>query len=245
MTEGGYDTASFIYTVRAAADSAYGPPKYWLRYFSPSPNHGVDYNQTSAQDECRDDWDSGAKRLSPITRPPLSHYGGTSAQGLADAQAFVNALVTVYYWVAPLLMPSSQQLRCWLDQESGTAMGTGFWGGWSDYVNSYAWSGYGEPLFACLYCNPCAGAGHNCTTVVSSGYCWHVWSSTPETSTTCGHDLRSLPSWGPNSCATCTSNGPSTTLWQFAEHGVCGLSVNVDMDMGDLSAYALNILTRP
>ena len=244
MAEGGYDTASYIYDVRVAADNTYGSPKYWLRYFSPSPNGTVNLSSSHANSEERADWDSGAKHLSPITSPSQSRLGGTYAQGQADAQTFANALKSVYGWVAPLLLPGSGDLRCWLDQEASTSMSSSYWDGWSDYINAYQWSPGFAPLFACLYCNPCGGAGHNCTTIVAAGYCWSVWSSVPE-SPYCGYSLRSLPPWHAYSCSRCVSNAPATSLWQFAEQGVCNLSVNIDMDEGTLTPYAFYLAYRP
>jgi hypothetical protein len=243
MAEGGYDTANYVNVVATAAKSKYGTPDYWLRYFSPSPNGTVNNGATHAKNECNGVWDSGARNLSPITSPSQSRLGGTSAQGLADAQAFVSALRSVYGWVAPLLLPSGGVLRCWLDQESSTSMSVAYWAGWSDYINGYEWNPGYAPLFACLYCNPCAGAGHNCTTIVADGYCWTIWSSEPE-SPYCSYKVSNLPPWHATTCS-CVSNGPGTTLWQFAEEGVCGLTVNIDMDEGTLTPYSFHLAYDP
>jgi len=241
MAESGYDTASYIYDVRVAADATYGSPDYWLRYFTPSPNGTVDLGSAHANHECRDDWDSGAKHLSPITSPTQSRLGGTSAQGLADAQAFVNALQNVYVWVTPLLLPTNDTLRCWLDQESSTSMSANYWAGWSNYINGYTWPSHGQPLYACLYCNPCHGAGHNCTTIAGTN-CFAIWSSTPEI---CGYSMNNLPAFNPNKCSACIANPPASLLWQFAEKGVCSLSVNIDMNEGTLTPYSFYLNARP
>jgi len=244
MAEGGYDTASYIYNVYSAADSAYGSPAYWMRYFSPSPNGTVDQSSSHANSECRSDWDSGAKHLSPITSPTQSRLSGTAAEGMADAQTFASALVSVYQWVAPLNLPANDILYCWLDLESSTSLSTTYWSGWSSYLNTYDWEGLdNRPLYASLYCNPCGGSHHNCSTIGSAGGCFAVWSSEPE-SGYCGYSLRSLPAWHAANCSGCGSTVP-TVVWQFAEKGVCGLSVNVDMDEGTLTPYSFLLSARP
>lgn len=243
MSEGGYDTASFVQTVYQGADTTYGPPKYWIRYFSPSPNHGVNYTSANAVLECRAVYDSGAKHLSPLTSPSQSRLSGTYAAGQADAQAFVTAMQQVYGWVVPLQLPSNLELRVWLDQEAGTSMSASYWQGWSEYLDTYEWLPGEFLLYPCLYCNPCGGSGHNCTTVVQGGACYGIWSSEPE-SPYCGYNLRSLPGWHANAC-TCATGAPATVLWQFAEAGTCGLSVNIDMDEGTLTPYSFYLSARP
>jgi hypothetical protein len=239
---GGYDTASYIYDVYTAADAKYGTPNYWIRYFSPSPNGTVNSSSSHANTECRAAWDSGGKYLSPISSPAQSRLSGTSAQGLADAQVFVSALHNVWLWVTPLDLPTNGVLYCWLDQEQSTSLSTAYWGGWEGYINSYNWPNRGYPLYASLYCNPCTSGHSNCSTVASVGGCYAVWSSVPEP---CGYSLRNLPSWNAKTCASCVSNGPSTVLWQFAEAGVCSLTVNVDMDDGAISANSFFMSSRP
>lgn len=242
MAEGGYDTASYINSVYSAADSKYGAADYWIRYFTPSPNGTVDQSSSHANSECDADWDSGAKHLSPITSPAQSHLSGSSAQGLADAQAFAAAIHNVWAWVLPLFLPTNNTLYSWLDQEAGTSMSSNYWSGWAGYINSYQW-GNAYPLFACLYCNPCGGAGHNCTTVVAAGGCFRIWSSEPETPY-CGYKLSNLPPWAAHTCS-CVTSGPPTILWQFAEQPVCNLTVNVDMDEGTMTPYTFYLGSRP
>lgn len=243
MAEGGYDTASYIEDVYSSGlITKYGAPDYWIRYFSPAPNGTVNRSSSGANTECRSDWDSGAKHLSPISSPSQSRLSGTNAEGLADAQTFAAAMHNVYLWVIPLQLPVNYMLRCWLDQESSTSMSTAYWNGWGDYINAYAWAGT-YPLWASLYCNPCRGAGHNCTTVASVGGCYNIWSSTPE-SGFCGYSLKNLPPWSAYTCS-CATGAPSTTLWQFAEAGVCSLTYNVDMDEGTLAAYSFYLSARP
>jgi hypothetical protein len=245
VAEGGYDTANLIQNVYSKADSKYGTPAYWVRYFSPAPNTPINSSSSNANTECRADWDSLAKHLIPITSPLQSRLSGISAEGLADAQAFVSALVNVWLWVIPLRLPVNGFLRCWLDQEASTSMSTAYWSGWSGYINTYNWEGQGfYPLFACLYCNPCGGAGHNCTTVQSAHGCYAIWSNEPE-SPYCGYSLKNLPAWHANSCSSCASNAPSTDFWQFAEQVVCNLTVNVDMDEGTLTPYSFYLSARP
>jgi len=245
MAEGGYDTASYVYDVQAAAVTKYGTPNYWIRYFSPAPNGTVNISAAHAISECRAVWDSGGHRLSPISSPSQSRLGTTTAAGQADAQTFVSAMLNVYGWVGPLQTPTNNILRCWLDQEASTSMSTAYWTGWATYINGYNWRGLGTyPLYACLYCNPCGGVGHNCTTVGSAGHCWGIWSNEPETPY-CGNSLKNLPAWHANTCAPCSTAAPGTLLWQFAEKAVCGLTVNVDMNEGTLAAYAFYLSARP
>lgn len=244
MAEGGYDTTNFIGVVYSAADSKYGAPKYWIRYFSPAPNTPINVSSSNANAECRADWDSTAKHLSPITSPSQGRLNGTSAEGLADAQTFVSALTSVYFEVIPLEKPTNDILYCWLYQESSTVMSTAYWSGWSGYVNSYRWIDGTYPLYACLYCNPCGGAGHNCTTISVQGGCFQVWSSEPE-SGYCGYTLKNLPTWHANTCSKCASAAPGTHLWQFAEQGYCGLTVDIDMDEGTMTPYSFYLTAKP
>jgi hypothetical protein len=100
------------------------------------------------------------------------------------------------------------------------------------------------PFYAALYCNPCAGAGHNCMTVGTIGGCYGLWSSEPE-SGYCGCTLKNLPAWHANSCSSCTSAAPPTSLWQFAKKGFCGLTVIIDTDEGTLSPNSFYLSARP
>lgn len=240
---GGFDTASYVYDV-SGAGSVYGTPTYWIRYFSPSPNGTVDQSGSHANAECDAIWDSGARYLSPITSPLQSRLSGTSAMGQADAQTFVSALHTVYSAVIPLQIPTSNVLYCWLDQEQSTSMSTGYWSGWAGYINTNDWSGQGYyPLYATLYCNPCAS--NACTTVNTAGGCYHIWTTQPQK---CGYKLSNLPSWAPSGCSTSgchTGGGPTVNLWQFALHSYCSLTYNVDMDDGDIGADCFYLSSRP
>lgn len=103
MAEGGYDTASYIYdvvwyrgtqTYNPGLVNKYGMPKYWIRYFSPSPNGTVNGSATVANNEVRAAWDSGARYLGAISSPGNLSTG--SAQGLAAAQTYINALIYVF-----------------------------------------------------------------------------------------------------------------------------------------------------
>lgn len=242
---GGYDTADTIQSIYSAADSAYGTPNYWLRYFSPCTYTPVNASSSNANSECSGAWNSGGKYVSPITFPTQSRLSSnSSAEGQADAQTLASALISVYQWVIPLDLPSNGELYCWLDQETNTTLSSGYWSGWSSYINGYNWEGYGTyPLYACLYCNPCQGSSHpNCSTVSSVGGCYAIWASEWQV---CGHSLRSLPSWDAQTCSGCGSSGPSTVVWQFADVSVCSLTVNVDMDDGAISAYSFYVSANP
>lgn len=243
MAEGGYDTASYIQTVEAGAVAKYGTPTYWIRYFSPSPNGTVNSSSSNASSECTAAWNSGGKHLCPVSSPSQSRLSGTYAEGQADAQTFVSAMISVYQWVAPLHIPTNNDLRCFLDLEASTVLGSSYWEGWASYLNSYNWFGSGEfPFYACLYCNPCHTS--NCTTVTSDGGCFAIWSSEPE-SPYCSYKLSNLPAWHATSCASCVTGGPTTLLWQFAEVNVCGLTVNVDMNEGTMSPYSFYLSAKP
>jgi hypothetical protein len=244
MAEGGYDTASYVYDVEPAAHQTYGTPNYWIRYFSPAPNGTVNSSSAHANAECRPVWDSGAKHLVPITSPSQSRLSGSAAMGQADAQTVVSAIVNVYGWVVPLHTPANNILRVWLDQESSTSMSTNYWEAWANYINHYNWFNLNVyPLFACLYCNPCHGAGHNCTS--SKFGVWWIWASEPQTPT-CSFDLSPLPAWNALSCSSCVTGAVATSLWQFRSTAAChNLSVNVDLDEGTQQAYSFYLSARP
>lgn len=244
----GYDTASFVQDVYQAADSTYGAPGYWLRYFSPSPNTPVNSSSSNANAECRAVWDSGAKHLGPITSPAQSRLSSnSSSEGHADAQTTASALYNTWLEVGPLLLPSNGVLYTWLDQEASTSLSLGYWNGWGNFINGYNWPGNGFPLFASLYCNPCA-APPNCSTIgnANAAVCFAVWSSEPQK---CGFSVRNPPPYAPETCSGCAGVNVASKLWQFAEKGACGLSVNVDMDVSNISAgYAsncFNVSSRP
>jgi hypothetical protein len=229
----GYDTGSTVSSVWRAAKSDYGTPLFWIRYFSPSPVDVVNASASNAVAECQAIWscNSGSPCLGPVTSP--GDLTGNSAAGQADAKTFCAALNFVYTNVAPLLLPTNGQLYCWLDQECSASMSSGYWDGWATYVNGYnGLSGGSYPLYACLYCSPCC-TPHNCSSICAGcdgDTCYAVW--TPEYQK-CGYNLNNTP---PSDFATCNGcgvdNGIPTRVWQFAEQTVCGLSVNVDMDVG-------------
>jgi hypothetical protein len=247
----GYDTASYLQDVYSAADSRYGTPAFWLRYFSPSPNGTVNSSSTNAIAECRAAWDSTGHFLGPITSPSQSRLSGTSAMGQADAQTFCSALYTTRQYVGSrFALPSNGTLYCWLDQEGSTSLSLSYWNGWSGYVDGYVWPPNGSlPLYPCLYCTPCS-AYPNCSVIQSSSanFCFAVWTPEPQK---CGYTVSNPPAWAAQSCASSCSTGYTgtpTRLWQFAEQGACGLSVNVDMDVGggiNYANYCFDITSRP
>ena len=113
----GFDTAAFVYDVWQEAVAQFGTPNFWIRYFSPSQTTPINVSSSNACEECLAMWQSGGHYLGPISFPPQSNLSGTTADGQADAQTFANAMQTVYYDVLPLLLPSNNELYCWLDQE--------------------------------------------------------------------------------------------------------------------------------
>jgi hypothetical protein len=220
---GGYDTSSEItQTLQRNAVNTYGPPNYWLRYYQPSPC--ATKIQAHPIDECRAIWDSGAKHLSPISEPRQTNLNNGSAQGQADAQSFVSAMIDVWATVGPLKFPVNQTLYCFLGQEPSTQLGADYWQAWASYLNSYSFNQH-LPFFACLYCVP--GQGNSCNVINnSSATCWIVW--TPQHQH-CAGQIDNPPAWDAISCS-----GVPTHLWQFADGG-CNLSVNVDKDTSDIN----------
>jgi hypothetical protein len=229
---GGYDTASRVQEVWPAA-SKYGHPQYWVRYFAPSPG---DYLlEDAAVSECQAIWDSGGHYLSPISAPAQYNLSSThSATGLADAQAFVSAMITAYHKVRPLLLPDNGILCCWLDQEYSTSLSLHYWNGWAGYINGYDFGGHGQVLHAGLYCSP-DSPYPNCSTIgsASAHYCFGIW--TPEDQA-CGHTLRNPPPYAPMTCGSLAST--RVILWQFhedIEYPGCHLTVNVDCNWSNLN----------
>jgi hypothetical protein len=225
---GGYDTASTVATGWASANSnGYGRPTFWVRYFSPCYTTPFNVSRTSANDECSSIWDinSSSATLSPVTVPTQSRLAGSTAEGQADAQAFVSALTTVYDEVAPLLIPTNNQLYVWLDQEEAYGLSLNYWNGWATYVGLNDFGGdTGEPLYPCLYCTPDAAAA-NCSTIQNGGAfpAVGVWSSEWQE---CGTSLAHPPSWNAQSCS-----AKLTVLWQFCDGtGICNGS-DVDQDL--------------
>jgi hypothetical protein len=221
----GFDTAGRVQSVWPTADREFGSPRFWIRYFTPSPFATVVNGDPVT--ECQAIWNSGGHFLGPTSEPTQSRLDGSATEGRADAESFVSALTNVYHAVGPLLLPSSGVLVCFLGQETSTSLSLGYWNGWAGYINGAEFPpGSGQyPLYAGLYCNP--GSPYpNCSTVGASGaaYCYGIWSSEPEP---CG-DLANPPAWAPEECA-----AVGTVLWQYGEQHACGYIADVDLDEGE------------
>ena len=221
----GYDTANEIQNVYQSAHSEFGAdPNFWLRYFAPSP--AADVVESDPVSECEGAWSSGGPRIGCITEPSQGNLNTNSSQGQADAQTFCAAVYSTYTSVGPLQLPTNGMLYCWLGQEASTYLDSGYWNGWADTVASYEFANTGtQPLYPCLYCNPDAPPP-NCSIIDNpdNSPCTAVWSSEPEP---CTKSISSPPSWNAESCPSVP-----TKVWQYAEQGACGLSANVDLDVG-------------
>lgn len=246
---GGFDTAALVQDVWQAATATFGTPAFWIRYFSPCPYTAVNSSSQNANDECTAVWSSGGHYLGPISSPYQPRLSGTTAEGNADAQTFANAMQSVYYDVIPLLLPANNTLYSWLDQEASTSLSVAYWDGWASYINGYNFAGLGTyPLYACLYCNPCA-LPPNCSTLESAtAHCYGIWSSEPQR---CANTLQNPPTWAAETCAGCGVDiGVPTVVWQFADGPPNGcFAVDVDLDVGAsgffVPDYAFKVSSNP
>lgn len=237
----GFDTASTVQNQVPAAINVWGKPAFWVRYFPPCYFTPLSADPVT---ECRAIWDgnSSSPDLGVVTTPNQSRLNGTSAEGQADAQSLISALISTYTSVGPLQLPANGTLFCWLDQEASTSLSLGYWNGWAGYVNGYAYGG-GHPFHAALYCNPFA-APPNCSIIDSSSAdkCYAVWSSEP---LRCSNSLANPPAWAAESCANVT-----TYLWQYWDEGICyNTNANVDLDVGHpntgYGTYCFYLSARP
>ncbi len=237
----GFDTASTVQNQVPVAINEWGAPAFWVRYFNPCYFTSL---SSDAVSECTAVWNgnSSSPHLGAVTTPTQSRLNGTSAEGQADAQTFVSALISTYTSVGPLQLPSNGTLFCWLDQEASTSLSLGYWNGWAGYMNGYAYAG-GHPFHAALYCNPFA-APPNCTVIGAGGAakCYAVWSSEP---LKCGNSLANPPAWAAESCG-----GFETYLWQYWDEDICAsTSANVDLDLGhpntSYSNYCFYLSSKP
>ena len=238
----GYDTANQIQNVYASARSEFGvEPAFWIRYFTPSP--AADLFNDDAVAESQAAWDSGGRYVGCISAPAQSRLSGSAAEGQADAQAFCAAMLAAYHAVRPLVLPSSGQLYCWLDQEYSTSLSSDYWNAWAHYVAEYNFAGLGTyPLYPCLYCDPYSPYP-NCSTIAKArgvDVPSAIWSSEPEP---CG-GLAKPPRWHPDECPTVP-----TKLWQYGEQNACHLSSNVDLDVDGpgfmMTRFCLHVSSRP
>jgi hypothetical protein len=238
----GYDTAGRIQNTYASAHREFGVnPAFWIRYFNPSP--AADLFHDDAVAESRGAWDSGGNYVGCISAPRQSRLSGSAAEGQADAQAFCAAMLTAYHAVRPLLLPSTGQLYCWLDQEYSTSLSSDYWNAWAHYIAEYDFAGlHTYPLYPALYCDPYSPYP-NCSTIAKArgvNVPIAIWSSEPEP---CGSVARP-PRWNPDRCATVP-----TKLWQYAEQDACHLSSNVDLDVSGpgfaMARFCFHVSSRP
>jgi hypothetical protein len=238
----GYDTAGKIQNTYQSAHREFGAdPRFWIRYFTPSP--AADLFNNDAVAESRGAWDSGAPFVGCISAPRQSRLSGSAAEGQADAQAFCAAMLAAYHAVRPLLLPSNHHLYCWLDQEYSTSLSPAYWEAWAHYIAEYNFAGLGTyPLYPCLYCSP-HSPYPNCSTIAKArgiDVPAAIWSAEPEP---CG-SLTHTPRWHPDTCGTVP-----TKLWQYGEQGACHLSSNVDLDWGapgfETARFCFHVTSRP
>jgi|SRR5215469_3186922 len=239
----GYDTANEIQNVYSSAHSEFGvSPNFWLRYFTPSP--AADVVNSDPVSESRGAWDSGGPRIGCINEPSQSRLAsGSTAEGQSDGQSFCAAVYSAYTSVGPLQLPTNGTLYCWLGQEASTSLTLNYWNGWARTVHDYVFAENGlSPLYPCLYCDPPAPPP-NCTIIQDSSAvtCHAVWSSEPEP---CTRSIANPPTWNADHCSVVP-----TKVWQYAEQGACGLSANVDLDMGapnfNTANYCFYLSSRP
>jgi len=245
----GFDTAAYVYDVWEQAVTQFGTPNFWIRYFSPSQTTPINVSSSNACEECLAMWKSGGHYLGPISYPTQTNLSGTTADGQADAQTFANAMQTVYYDVLPLLLPSNNELYCWLDQEAAPSLSVPYWEGWASYLRNFNFADIGSyPLYPGLYCNPCAPPP-NCSTLQQSTVeAVAIWSSEPQR---CGYTLKNPPPWQADTCPNCGVDlSTPTQLWQFADGWPNGcFTTDVDLDL-NASGFALlthcfNVSTEP
>jgi hypothetical protein len=238
----GYDTAGQIQNTYVSARNEFDRgPAYWIRYFSPSP--AADIFSDNAVAESEGAWASGGHFVGPVSAPWQSNLSGSTAQGQADAQTYAASMLSAYYAVGPLVLPSTNMVYCWLDQEYSTSLSLDYLDGWAGYIANYNFAGlHTYPLYPCLYCDP--GSPYpNCSTMAGAkglNVPAAVWSSEPEP---CG-SLKNPPGWEAERCATVP-----TKLWQYGEQNACGYSANVDLDLGapgfNTPSYCFNVRSDP
>lgn len=227
----GYDNAAPIQDVYVAAHNEFGvDPGFWMRYFTPSPAADIFSNDSVAEAEAC--WASGARAIGCISAPTQSRLAGSSAEGLADAQSFVASMNTAYRAVHPLLVPTNQQLYCWLDQEYSTSLSLSYLNGWANYIANNNFGALGTyPLYPCVYCTPAAPAP-NCSVFAQAtglNRPTAVWCPEPEFC----DGLADPPGvYEPQECSQYSSSTVPTKLWQYAEQGACGWTAAVDLDQG-------------
>jgi hypothetical protein len=239
----GYDTAGQIQDTYVSAHNEFGAdPNFWIRYFTPSP--AADIFSDNAEAESEGAWASGGHYVGCVCAPTQSRLAGSSAEGQADAQSMAASMLSAWEAVGPLHVPSNNILYCFLDQEASTSLSLDYWDGFANYIANYNFGSLGTyPLYPALYCDP-DSPFPNCSTIAQAtglNIPVAVWSSEPEP---CTRSIVDTPSWDAEECA-----AAPTRLWQYAEQGACGLSANVDLDVGapghNQLEYCFDVVSNP
>jgi hypothetical protein len=241
----GYDTAGPIQDTYGPARDEFGrDPTFWIRYFSPSP--AADIFADNAVTESAGAWASGGPHVGCVSAPYQSRLSGSAAEGLADAQTYCASMLAAWDAVAQLKLPTNNQLWCYLDQEYSTSLSQGYWNAWAHYVAEYNFANlHTYPLFPALYCDPFSPFP-NCAVIAAAtgvNVPASVWSSEPEP---CG-SLARVPFYDPDECSSVSSSRVPSHLWQFGEQGACGLSANVDLDVGNVNtaSHCFRVVADP
>ena len=153
-------------------------------------------------------------------------------------------MLTAYHAVRPLLLPSTGQLYCWLDQEYSTSLSSDYWNAWAYYVAEYDFAGLGTyPLYPALYCDPFSPFP-NCSTIAKArgvNVPIAIWSSEPEP---CGSVARP-PRWRPRQ----VRDGADQALAIRRAGRACNLSSNVDLDLSGpgfaMARFCFHVSSRP
>jgi hypothetical protein len=230
----GFDTTGTIQAVRAAGGLPAGQPLFWVRYFTPSPTASVFNDDPIPESQAA--WDSGAPNIGAVMSP--GDLSSSSAQGLADAQAFAAALLSAWLSDGPLELPTNGILYCWLDQEPGAPLNTGYWNSWATYIDEYNFAGSDTfPLFPGLYTNPLPSNPTNgCSVVTNTNntLAWAIWTAQPEPLASAGGcSLASPPPFEADPCPVPADNDLTNPalLWQYGEQGVTCFNYAGDVDL--------------
>ena len=241
----GFDTAGPVHRTFQSARREFGqPPRYWIRYFSPSP--AADIFADAAVAESAGAWDSGGPFVGCVSSPSQYRLSGSFAEGQADAQAYAASLLAAWNVVAQLKLPANNQLWCFLDQEYSTGLSLSYWDAWANYLANYNFANLRTyPLFPAVYCDPYSPYP-NCTVFAAAtgiNVPASVRSSEPEP---CG-SLASPPAYDADECSSVSRSKVPSHLWQFGEQVGCGYSANVDLDLGNLNtpSYCFRVVARP
>ena len=241
----GFDTAGPVHRTFQSARREFGqPPRYWIRYFSPSP--AADIFADAAVAESAGAWDSGGPFVGCVSSPSQYRLSGSFAEGQADAQAYAASMLAAWNVVAQLKLPANNQLWCFLDQEYSTGLSLSYWDAWANYLANYNFANLRTyPLFPAVYCDPYSPYP-NCTVFAAAtgiNVPASVWSSEPEP---CG-SLASPPAYDADECSSVSRSKVPSHLWQFGEQVGCGYSANVDLDLGNLNtpSYCFRVVARP